>query len=477
MPFRSPDEAYKATVRQHFDRFAGERERWQAVNAYYYADLERFFQACVPAGCRVFEVGCGLGDLLAAVKPSYGLGIDISSAFVERARQRHSELDFRCMDVEQLDLDETFDYVLLAGTLDYLADIQGALSQLRRVCRPDTRLIITFHNYLWEPVLRAGEVTGQRMPLPPQNWLSEGDIASLLQLTGYSVVKRGRRMLLPRLVPVVSTVSNRLLANIPGIDKLCLTGYLVARLNQPPRPPTYSVSVVVPARNERDNIEQLMQRLPRLGSRTEVIFVEGHSRDGTFEEIERVADKYESEWDIKVMKQDGKGKGDAVRKAFAAATGDILLILDADLTVAPEDLPKFVEVLASRRAELANGCRLVYPHSSEAMPLRNTVANKVFGSLFSYLLGQPFKDTLCGTKALWRRDYEKIAAERSLFGDFDPFGDFELLFGAARLNMHIVDVPVRYHEREYGRSNIQHVRSGLLLLRMCAYAAAKLKFR
>lgn len=213
-----------------------------------------------------------------------------------------------------------------------------------------------------------------------------------------------------------------------------------------------------------------------MGSHTEVIFVEGHSTDGTFDEIQRVARRYGADWDIKVLKQDGKGKGDAVRAGFQVASGDVLMILDADLTVPPEDLPKFFDVLVSGRGEFANGCRLVYPRSRRAMPFRNSVANKAFGSIFSYLLDQPIKDTLCGTKALWRRDYEQIVAGRSFFGDFDPFGDFDLLFGAARLNLDIVDVPIRYVDRRYGYSNIQHTREGLILLRMCAYASRKIKF-
>jgi hypothetical protein len=430
----------------------------------------------------VLEIGSGTGDLLAAVKPAYGVGIDFSPAFVVAARRRHPHLTFLEMDATALDLPESFDYVILAGTLEYLSDIQEVLTRLRRVCTPQTRIIVNYHSYLWEPMLHLGERIGQRMPLPAQSWLSGTDIANLLELTGYRVIKEGRRMLFPRRVPLLSTVLNRYVAQLPIVNHLCLTGYLVARIDGPepeaeeePASP-YSCSVIIPARNERGNIEAAMQRMPRLGRHTEVIFIEGHSSDGTYEEIERVAALYGDTWDIKMLKQDGKGKGDAVRKAFAAATGDVLMILDADLTVPPEDLPKFFDVIVSGRAEFANGCRLVYPRSREAMPLRNTLANKIFGSLFSYLLGQPFKDTLCGTKALWKRDYDKIVAGRNFFGDFDPFGDFDLLFGASKLNLHIVDVPVRYNERSYGQSNIQHTREGLILLRMCAYASRKIKF-
>jgi glycosyltransferase involved in cell wall biosynthesis len=176
------------------------------------------------------------------------------------------------------------------------------------------------------------------------------------------------------------------------------------------------------------------------------------------------------------MQQTGRGKGNAVREAFARATGDILMILDADLTMPPEELPKYYDALASGHAEFANGVRLVYPMEKQAMQFLNMCANKAFSILFTWLLDQPVKDTLCGTKALFRRDYEEIAANRAYFGDFDPFGDFDLLFGADKLNLKIADIPIRYRERTYGDTNIHRWRHGALLLRMCAFAAFKLKF-
>ena len=466
-------------VRAHFDAMCPRRGRWLALNRYYYQDLTNFYRSAIPRGARVLEIGSGTGDLLAAVQPAYGVGIDFSQAFVGMARQRHPELKFLQMDAENMDLDEKFDYVILAGTVGYLSDIQEALKRIRSVCTPRTRVIITFHNYLWEPVLRFGERVGQRMPLPAQNWLSSYDLSNLLELAGFRVIKHGYRLLFPREVPVVSDVLNRYIAHLPLFNKMCLAGHLVARLVDTADDATvdnYSCSVIIPARNERGNIEAAIKRMPRMGKHTEVIFIEGHSVDGTYEEIQRVSQAYGDAWDIKVLKQAGKGKGDAVRKAFSEASGDVLIILDADLTVPPEDLPKFFDTIVTGRAEFANGCRLVYECSRKAMPVRNTAANKVFGSVFSYLLGQRFKDTLCGTKALWREDYLRIAAGRGFFGDFDPFGDFDLLFGASKLNLHIMDIPVRYRERDYGSSNIQHVRAGILLLRMCAYASRKIKF-
>jgi hypothetical protein len=340
--------------------------------------------------------------------------------------------------------------------------------------------MITFHNPAWEMILRFATAIGQRMPLPPLNWLSLEDIENLLDLAGFEVVYHGKRQLFPKQVPLVSWFFNRVLAPLPGLNALCLTEYVVARS----RPDAEAIaaakdktcSVIVPARNEAGNIESCITRMPRMGKHTEVIFIEGHSKDDTWAEIQRIQAKYGDQWDIKIAQQQGKGKGDAVRQGFAMATGDVMMILDSDLTVRPEDLVYFFDAIASGKCEFANGCRLIYPVSDEAMPWLNRMANRFFAWLLSYLLNTKIKDSLCGTKAISRENYQKLAANRAYFGDFDPFGDFDLLFGSAKLGLQMTDIPVRYVPRVYGSSNIQHVKEGVILIKMCLYAAKKLKF-
>src|SRR3989304_937124 len=305
--------------------------------------------------------------------------------------------------------------------------------ELRKVTHPRTRVIITYYNYFWEPILRWGERLGMKMPQPQQNWLSHPDIENLLALADYECIRREYKLLLPKRIPLLSTFCNKVLANLPVFWKMSLVQFLVAKEIGVPRPENeLSCTVVIPCKNERENIEGAVRRVPRLGRHTEIIFVEGNSSDGTEAEIRRVIAAY-PEKDIRLVPQGmGSGKGDAVRKGFEAATGDILLILDADLTVPPEDLPKFFQALASGKGEFITGSRLVYPMEKQAMRFLNTLGNKFFSLAFTYLLEQRFKDTLCGTKALFRKDYERIAAERNYFGEFDPFGDFDLIFGAAQ---------------------------------------------
>jgi len=461
----------------YLDAQAPESDGWRRKNRYYYEEIERIARFHVPPGSSVLEIGCGTGDLLAALEPSRGAGVDISPKAVEIARSKHPGLTFMAGDAEDIPLSEPFDYILLSDLIGYLDDVQRAFEQLNRVCRPGTRVILTYFNYLWEPVLRAGERLGIKRPQPDQNWLSLADLQNLLSLAGFQTVSMGYKVLLPVRVPLLSSLCNRVLANLPMLRKLCLVEIIIARPAPVPVPEeSLSCTVVIPARNEKGNIENALRRIPEMGKRTEIVFVEGNSSDGTAEEIDRVIAAHPDR-DVKIVRQgSGVGKGDAVRKGFAAATGDVLMILDADLTVPPEELPKFLKALASGRGEFVHGSRLVYPMEKQAMRFLNTLGNKFFSLAFTWLLDQRFKDTLCGTKVLYRRDYERIAAGRGYFGDFDPFGDFDLIFGAAKLDLKILEVPIRYRERTYGTTQISRFRHGWLLLRMCLFALRRIKF-
>ena len=426
----------------------------------------------MPAESSVLEVGCGSGELLAQIKAARKTGIDLSARQIAAAQLRVPDARFHVAAGELAELNEQFDVIILSDTLNRAADVQLLLERLQSSAHPGTRLIINFQNSLWRPLLSLARLLGLKSNEPENSWLAPSDVINLLQLAGWNPVCRQARLLLPIPIPLLSPLLNRWLA--PLVQWSCLTVFIVARPVRPAAQPR-TVSVIIPARNEAGNIEAAVRRTAELGAGTELIFVEGHSRDDTWAQIQRVAQEYPDR-KIKIMQQTGKGKGDAVRLGFAAATGDILMILDADLTMPPEELPKFYEVIANGRAEFANGVRLVYPMDEEAMQFLNLCANKAFGIIFTWLLGQPVKDTLCGTKVLSRHHYERIAANRAYFGDFDPFGDFDLLFGAAKLNLKIADVPIRYKQRTYGTTNIHRWSHGWLLLRMVVFAARKLKF-
>ena len=368
----------------------------------------------------------------------------------------------------------SFDVIVLSDTIGSLDDCEQALNSLRSLCTEDTRIVIAYYSRLWDPILRLAEKIGLKMPQLEQNALTTGDIENLLQLSGYEVIKREWRQLIPCYLLGMGTLVNRFIAPLPVIRRACLRNYVVARVMPGPSRKPYSVTVLIPCRNERGNIEAAVRRMPRFSDDMEILFVEGYSNDETLEEIYRVIRSY-PQYDIKVLVQDGIGKGDAVRKGFAHARGDVLMILDADLTISPEDLPKFYRALVDGRGEFINGSRLVYPMEEDAMRFLNFIANQVFSWLFTWLLNQRFTDTLCGTKVLFKRHYQRIVANRGYFGEFDPFGDFDLIFGASKLNLKVIEVPVRYAGRRYGSTQISRFRHGWLLLRMVWFAYYKLK--
>jgi len=464
--------------------------RWRKRNAYYYGWLDRIYRFIVRPNSRVLHVSCECGDLLAAVEPSYGVGVDSDVDAIELARKRFPHLKFYVNDPHELELDEKsldkpgkvskvepFDYVLICNTLGRWRDIQQVLERIRPLTTESTRIVITYYNYIWEGILDLGSIIGIRRPYPYQNWLPPEDIENLLRLSNFDVIRTTSYLLMPKRIPPLTTFCNYFLSLMPGFRYFNLVNLVIARPTPAARrDEDLSVSVIVPCRNERGNIEDAVNRIPEMGRKTEIIFVDGNSTDGTAEEIENQIKKHPQR-KIRLLHQgEGVGKGDAVRKGFAAASGDVLVIQDADLTAPPEDLVKFFRALRDGKGEFISGSRLVYPMEKQAMRFLNLLGNKFFGALFSWLLGQRFKDTLCGTKMIYKKDYELIAANRSYFGDFDPFGDFDLIFGAIKQNLKVVEVPVTYRARTYGTTNISRFAHGWLLLKMSWIAFKKIKW-
>ncbi len=476
-------EALEAAWRAYY-REAIQPPAHPAARDFLRRDLTEALARLIPVDASVLEIGCAEGELLAALPNTRRKGIDYLPELVERARARHPEIEFEVADATrpaaarlESSAGERFDAIVCDRLCHSVLDVQSLLSGMRRRLAPDGRIYLTAFNALWELPVRMAELSGWKRPAPTANWLSDSDFRNLFEISGLEVVRFEDRLLLPMDVPVVSEVVNRYLARTPAMKHAGLYRVYVLRdRGDVITPRRASVSVIVPTRNEAGNVAGAVARTPVMGSSTELIFVEGHSTDDTWATIQQTLRGYNGPLKLRAFQQTGKGKGDAVRLGFAHATGDVLMILDADLTVPPEDLPTFYDVIVGGHADFVQGTRLVYPMEPGAMRFFNKLGNMAFSQLFTYLLQQPIRDTLCGTKVLWRKDYERIAAGRAYFGDFDPFGDFDLIFGAARLSLKIAEIPVRYRDRTYGETNIQRWKHGVLLLRMSAIAAKKIKF-
>ncbi len=466
---------YSSERVSHWDDTAS--MKYSRINDYYHRYLQRIYKFIIPSGSRVVEIGCGKGDLLASVQPSQGVGVDQSEKMIIEAKASFPQLEFLVSTGEEVKLEGTFDAIIFSDLLNDVWDVQELLAHVRQYCNESTRVVINTYSRVWQPFLNMAQKLGWASPTLPQNWLTVSDLEGLLSLEGFEIVKSSKEIILPIRIPFISYIANRFIAKVFPFSFFCFTNILIAR-KPPPCDSKHEeprVSVIVAARNEEGNIADIFRRTPEMGSGTELIFVEGGSSDNTFEIIEEEITKH-PETSAFAYQQTGNGKGDAVRLGFSKSTGDILMILDADMTVPPENLTLFFNALVNGKGEFINGVRLVYPMESEAMRFFNLVGNKFFSIAFSWLLGQSIKDTLCGTKVLTKENYEKIAANRAYFGEFDPFGDFDLIFGAAKQNLKIIDLPIRYRNRLYGDTNISRWRHGVILLRMVVFAASKIKF-
>lgn len=471
----------KQRIKEYFNKVAGSRKKYRKSKSYYWDSITNYINFFVHESSSVIEIGCGTGELLGKLKGKEKTGIDFSEKMIEEAKNQFPSINFICTDAENIQIDKKYDIIILSNLIGYLVDIQSVFEQLHKISHRETKIIVTYYNAFWEPFIKFAEFIGIKKKGPKQSWISTKDLSNLLYLSGFETYKQNSSMLFPFYIPVLSPFLNKFVSRLPVFNWFALNHYTFARpdivLNEDKVKDTYSTTVLVPARNESGNIENAVLRLPDFGKHVEIIFVEGNSTDDTWEKIQEIQTKYKDTHDIKILQQPGKGKGDAVRAGYAIATGDILMILDADLTVPPEQLPKFYNALAQNKGGFINGTRLIYPMEKNAMRFLNTLGNKFFSMAFSWLLEQPIKDTLCGTKVMFRKDYIKLAANRSYFGDFDPFGDFDLLFGAYKLNLKIIDMPIRYQERIYGDTNISRFKHGLLLLKMWWFALFKIKFK
>ncbi|SHF73783.1 Methyltransferase domain-containing protein [Mariniphaga anaerophila] len=470
----------KQHLKDYFNKAAATRIKYRRSKSYYWDSITRYVDFFIDDESSVLEIGCGTGELLNKIKGKEKTGIDFSEKMIEEAQKQFPEIKFVCCPAESIELDKKFDVVVLSNVIGYLVDIQQVFEEIHKVCHAETKIVITYYNIFWEPLIKFAEFIGIKKRGPKQSWISRKDLANLLYLAGFETYKQNSSMLFPFYVPLLSSFLNKFLSRLPVFNWFALNQYSfaqpVAKVSEEEVQRKYSTTVLIPARNESGNIENAILRMPDFGNHIEIIFVEGNSTDDTWEKVQQIQQKYKDTHDIKILQQPGKGKGDAVRAGYDVATGDILMILDADLTVPPEQLPKFYNAIAANKGGFINGTRLIYPMEKNAMRFLNTLGNKFFSLAFSWLLEQPVKDTLCGTKVMFRKDYLRLAANRSYFGNFDPFGDFDLLFGAFKLNLKIIDMPIRYQERIYGDTNISRFKHGLLLLKMWWFALFKIKF-
>jgi len=446
-------------------------KKYSKINWYYYHHVQKLAKHVIPVEASVLEIGAKNGELLRSLQNKIKLGVEFDKSFAATKRSKIKVTTFNDFKKTR----QKFDYILLSNTLSEIDNIQDFLSEIKKYCHQDTRIVVFYFNYLWKSALDVGEMLGVKSPdYKILNWLSGADVDNFFTLENFEIVKSGKYFMFPFKIAFISDFVNKYVSQLPVVNNLDLINFSIFKPKSIEK--DYSVSIVMAARNESGNMKGVLKKIPKLSKKQEIVFVEGHSTDDTYEVIQEEIRKYNGPFTASLFKQKGVGKGDAIRLGFTKAKYELLMILDADLTVDPKELKKFYAAFVEGKGDLIMGSRLIYPMENEAMRTLNIIGNKFFGSTFSFLLSQRIKDTLCGTKVIRRKDYEKIAKNRKVFGDFDPFGDYDLIFGAAKLNLKIIEIPIRYKERTYGKTNISRFTHGFLLLKMCWFAAKNIKF-
>ncbi|MEC8100065.1 MAG: glycosyltransferase [Pseudomonadota bacterium] len=470
-------------ISSFYDGLAKSRKNWLKKSSAFHKEDRLIFNEFIMPKSKILELGCGTGNLLKSLNPVYGVGIDVSKEIIKEAKKENKGINFIQGDISNLSSllpkREKFDYIIMSDTIGYLEDVQTTLEILHNFCNKKTRLIISYYSPLWSPIFSLATLMKFKMPEIKTQLLNLNDIKNFLQISKFDVVRVEKKILSPLKIFGLGRILNRYIATLPFFSFFCLRQYVVARsLESIDKENIKSASIIIPCKNEEGNIEAAVNRLPRFTKNLEVIFIEGNSTDNTWKKIQYVKNKFnnnKSGLTIKSFKQKKSGKAEAVFFGFEKAKNQVLFILDADLTMPPEELPKFWRKIVSGEAEYVNGSRLIYPMDNDAMRFLNYVANKIFSILFSWILSQRYTDTLCGTKVLTRENYEKIKTKNKDLGDFDPFGDFFIIFGASRLCLKMNEIPIRYKARAYGETQISRFSHGFMLIKMIIFAFFKIK--
>ena len=466
-------EELREEIRKKNDDITEKRIKWINRNPYYYKQLLKTLKFIIPKDSSVLNVRCSIGYILNRLAPKNGVGVDSSARQIEQAKKTYPHLNFIAQTGEELDVDGTFDAIVVSSPED-IVDIKAVLDKVKKNCHSRTRVVFTYYNYGWHSLVKLAERLRLKLPQKMHNWLAPADIDNILTLSGYETLYHKKFILIPFNIPIISYILNRFVARLPISRHFCMMNVTVARVVPTEQKP--SLSIIVPCRNEAGNIEDAVNRIPQMAPDQEIIFGDDKSTDGTPDIVLAMAKKF-PEKNIRLVNSPAINKANNVWTCFDAAEKDVLMILDADLTVIPEELPYFYEAISKGYGEFINGSRLLYPMHDEAMRFFNVLGNKFFSLFFSYILDTKIKDTLCGTKVLYRSDFKKIKNLRGTWGVDDRWGDYELIFGAAKTQLKLIDLPVHYMERTYGETKMTgRIKNGLIMLKMSIAALMKIKF-
>ncbi len=448
------------TVVRYFENVV-RSSRWKRKMAAYREHTIKFLSQVVPENKKVLLIGCLTSEILEALRPSYGVGLDVSEEAVRLARAncQNPNVRYHCALPEEYKTTEKFDYVILLNVVDHSDDVLALVDSVSKFVHEDSRVILSMLNPLWHPLVKFASRLKIRIPDHKRNLVGSRILGTALEIKSFKVMDKCRRVLVPKRIPLFSWLCNQFLSRLPGFNSLCFIQYVTAKPAELKKTNRSSCSVIIPCYNEEGNITECINRVPHMGSFTEILVVNDGSKDKTEEIVRNLTPTFPNLTLITYAKN--QGKGNAVLKGLRAAKGDVVMILDADMTVPPEELTDFFEALESKTADFASGTRFLYPMEREAMRLANYFGNILFSKLVEVIVGSECSDTLCGTKAMRKIDFADFELEDSAWGDFD------LIFHAARRKLKCVEIPVHYKSRVAGESKMKAFSSGISFLKLC----------
>jgi SAM-dependent methyltransferase len=457
----------KEKVKSHFTTIAAEYDYWKKKNSYYYSSIKDFFRSNIPTGSRVIEFGCATGEILAHCRPANGLGLDLCADLIERAKAKFPQYGFQVQDVEKFVSDEKFDYCIMADLLDHITDIPAVIGNAYNSLNPGGKLAISTINPLWNPVFALLEKLRLKMPEGPHCFIPNRYLEFFCRMAGFEVISKGSLLFIPVRIPLLSGFLNFIMPRLPLVYRFCWVQTLVVK-KVTRQQKKMSCSVMIPVYNEADNIEECIRRIPALDRDYEILVINDGSQDRTGSILERLTKEIPQ---LRVVTfPENRGKAHAVEEGISAAQKEIIIILDADMAVAPEDIELFIEPLEMGLADFVNGTRLIYTMEKKAMDQIRQIANFSLALLFSFCIKSRITDTLCGTKSFFKKDFQGITISE------ERWGDLVLLWSAREKGLNIAEIPVNYYTRKSGESKMKFLSDGMKFMSYTVRMACKSLF-
>ena len=358
-------------------------------------------------------------------------------------------------------INKKYQRIILTDVVENYDDVFALLNIVSNLLTIDGKLIISSINTKYLILSRTLEFLKLKDSNENTSYIHVKKIRNITSGVGLEYQKFYTKQLFPFSFFYVGNVINKIMEIISFQLNLGIKTYIIFR----PAIITNSKnskSIIIPAKNEEGNLVELVSRIPKFEN-TEIIFSYGKSKDNTLKVMKQITQSNKL-FKFKLVKQTKNGKANAVWEALNVVENDLIAILDADISVDPETLSDFFDIIEKNNADFVNGTRLIYDMEKNSMRFLNRIGNRFFQFFISKIIKEALTDSLCGTKVFKKSYLNDLYFWQNIFGKKDPFGDFDLIFAAAYSGQKIVEMPIVYRERKYGTTQIARFKDGFKLL-------------